>query len=133
MTDHLKQKGLEAEIHGLPPSKSIDLEMYKGQSIPTNWEITGVTGNILMVEPADEIDDGEFINRDGILINTGVSKEFWRVGVIVLAGPGASAEVQPGIYVMWPNDRGLALTKFAGHNYVFLNEERIFCTVKRRD
>ena len=54
MGDHLKQRGLEAEIHGLPPEKSIDLEMYKGQHIPTNWDIIGVTGDILMCEYADE-------------------------------------------------------------------------------
>lgn len=128
--DHLEQRGLEAEVHGLPPRKSIDLEMYKGQSIPTNWDIIGTTGNILMVEMADEVADGELIDRGGILVNAGVSKEMWRIAKIVLAGPGSSEQCKVGTYILFPNDRGLSMTKFDGHNYVFINEERIFCFVK---
>ena len=118
--EHLKQRGQEAENFGLPPEKSIDLEMYKGQYIPTNWNITGVTGDILMCEYADEDPNSDdMVDRGGILVNASVTKEMWRVGKVHLAGPGASKECQPGAYVMFPNDRGIPITKFEGKNYIF--------------
>ena len=128
--EHLEQRGQEDRIYGVAPLKSIDLEMYKGQSIPTNWDIVGTTGDILMVEYADEVDGGELVDRGGILVNASVSKQMWRIGKIILSGPGASEQAQPGAYIMWPNDRGIPITKFDGKNYIFLNEVRIFCFVK---
>lgn len=128
--DNLTVRGQEAEIRGIAPHKSIDLDVYSGQHIPKNWDITGVTGDILMVEPADEAGDGEYIDRGGVLVNSNMTKAMWRVGKIVLTGPGASSQATVGRYVMWPNDKGLPLTKMNGHNYHFINEERIFCFVE---
>lgn len=129
--DHLKQRGQEAEIHGLPPEKSIDLEYYRGQHIPIDWNIIGVTGDILMVEYADgSDDDDELVNRGGVLVKTSVTKAMWRVGKIILAGPGASEQCKPGAYILFPNDKGIPMTKFDGKNYIFINEERIFCFVE---
>lgn len=131
--DHLESRGQEARIHGLPPDKSIDLEMYTGQHIPTNWDIVGVTGDIIMCEYADEVEGAELVDRGGIYVNAGVTKEMWRVGKIVQAGPGASAKCHaPETYVMFPNDKGIPITKFDGKNYIFINEERIFCFVAKR-
>ena len=81
MTDHLEERGQEAKIHGIAPNRSIDMTTYSGSKIPDDWEITGVTGDILMVEYADATADGEYINRKGILINQDVSQHVWRVGI----------------------------------------------------
>ena len=132
-TEHLDARGpgYEPVIHGIGPHKSIDLEMYTGKSIPTDWDITGVTGDIIMCEYADEADgDAEYVKRGHILLSTGATKEMWRVGKIHLAGPGVSEQAQPGAYIMFPNDKGIPITKFNGKNYIFINEERIFCFVQ---
>jgi len=132
--EHLKMRGLESKIHGLPPMKSIDLDMYTGQAIPNNWDITGVTGDILMIEYADEVgDDGEYVDRGGVLVNASVSKDMWRVGKILLAGPGASDQCEVGSYVLFPNNKGIPITKFDGKNLLFINEERVFCHVKPKE
>ena len=128
--EHLESRGQEARIHGIAPDKSIDLEMYKGQHIQTNWDITGVTGDIIMCEYADEVEGAGLVDRGGIFVDVGVSKEMWRVVKIVKAGPGASDKChEDETYVMFPNDRGIPITKFDGKNYIFLNESRIFCFV----
>lgn len=134
MSDHLKQRGLESRVHGVAPKKSIDLDKYKGQHIPTDWNIVGVTGDILMCEYADEHgESGEYVDRGGILVDAAMTKEMWRIGKIHLAGPGASEQAQPGTYIMFPNDRGIPITKFDGKNYIFINEERIFCFVEPKN
>ncbi len=128
-------RGLEQD-NGLvvnPPQKSIDMTSYKGSSIPLNWEIVGVTGDILMVEYVDGTE--ELVNRGGIFVNTALTPQVWRVGRIVKAGPGASKLAVEGAYVMFPNDKGIPLTKFDNKDYIFLNEERIFAYVqpKKKD
>ena len=135
MGDHrnLDVRGLEAQEHGLAPLKSLDMSAYSGSHIPTEWDITGVTGNILMVEYADTTSDGEYVMRDGILINSDVTEYIWRVGRIIIAGPAASAQATKGAYVMFPHDKGIPLSKFNGHNYIFLNEERIFAFVEPKE
>jgi len=131
--DHLEARGQEDIIHGVAPHKSIDLEMYKGTNIPADWDISGTVGDVLMCEYADEDKDGEYVNRGGVLVNTAVSKNMWRVAKIILAGPGAGKEASPGKYVMFPNSVGVPMTKFDGHNYIFLNQERILAYVEPKN
>ena len=132
--EHLAAKGLEAEVHGLPPMKSLDLERYRGNHIPRDWDIVGVTGDIIMAEYADmEEGPGELVNRGGILINSEVTNNMWRVCKIVLCGPGCSEQCKPGAYVMIPSDRGIPMTNFDGHNYIFINEERIFAFMEPKN
>ena len=134
--EHL-EKVTEDRIGGLPPSKSLNLELYSGESIPIDWEIVGVTGDILMVEYADCDDNNENVMRDGILVPLSARDYVWRVGQIIKAGPGASEQAQPvegeDKYVLFPYDRGIPMTKFNGHNYVFLNEQRVFGFVKPKE
>ena len=130
--DNLSARRQEAEVHGIAPHKSIDLEMYKGQHIPVDWDIIGVTGDIIMAEYADEAGD-DLVSRGGILVNAGVSREMWRIAKIVLSGPGTSEQCKTGAYIMFPNDRGIPITKFNGKNYIFINEERIFCFVSPKN
>lgn len=131
--DNLKARGQEDIVKGVAPSKSIDLERYKGQHLPNNWEIEGVTGDVLLCEFSDTADkDGEYVDRGGVLISTDVTREMWRVARIVFSGPGASINAQAGKYILFPNDRGIPMTKFDGKDYIFINEERILAFVKPR-
>ena len=131
--DHLEQRGQEARIHGIAPHKSIDVEKYKGQHIPTNWEIEGVTGDVLLCSYADKVNcDGDLVDRGGIYVNAAVTSEIWRVAKIEFAGPGASENAQPGKYILFPSDKGIPMTKFDGMDYIFINEERILAFVKPR-
>jgi len=133
MTDHLEERGLEPRIHGIPPHRSIDVEKYKGQHIPNNWEIEGVTGDILLCDYADKVGgDQDFVDRGGILVNASLTSEIWRVAKIIFAGPGASEEAQPGKYVLFPSDKGIPMTRFDDKDYIFINEERILAFVKPR-
>ena len=130
--DNNEYRGLESKnsLVVAPPVQSIDMTAYRGSNIPNNWEITAVTGDILMVEYADSPDkDGEYVDRGGVLINTAITPQVWRVGRIVKAGPGASQFAKEGAFVMFPNDKGIPLTKFNNKNYIFLNEQRIFAYV----
>jgi len=131
--EHLEAKGLEPEIHGIAPQKSLDLTAYSGAAIPNDWQITGVTGDILMVEYADTDGDNEEVMRDGLYLPAGVSNKVWRVGRIELAGPGASDQAIPGAYVMFPSDKGIPCMKFSSKDYIFLNEKRIFAFVQPKD
>ena len=133
MKDHLEERGLEARVHGIPPHKSIDVEKYKGQHIPNNWEILGVTGDVLLCDYADKVgDDQDLVDRGGILVNTALTSEIWLVAKIVFAGPGASYQAQPGQYILFPSDKGIPMTRFDGKDYIFINEERILAFVKPR-
>ena len=128
--NNLTERGLEPKIFGIAPNKSVDLESYKGTHIPHSWDIVGVTGDILMCEYADEDGAGDYVDRDGILVNPEMTRQMWRVAKIIFSGPGASEQCQPGAFVMFANSIGVPMTKFGGHNFIFLNEARIFCFVK---
>jgi len=128
--DHLKDKGLEDQIHGVAPQKSIDMTSYAGTDIPAEWDIVGVTGDILMVEYVDTDGEHEEIVRNGIIIPKAMQHKVWRVGQIMKAGPGASEQAVEGSFIMFPNDKGIPLSKFGGKNYIFINEERIFAFVE---
>ena len=133
--DHLEQRGQEARIHGIGPYKSIDVEKYRGQHIPNNWEIEGVTGDVLLCSYADEAEgenmDG-IVDRGGIFVDSSVTNEIWRVARIVFAGPGASEQAAVGSCILFPSDKGIPMTKFDGKNFIFINEERILAFVKPR-
>ena len=129
--DNLSVRGQEAEVHGLAPNKTIDLDMYQGQHIPRDWDIVGVTGDIILAEYADEDDSGDdLVNRGGVLISASATRAMWRIVKVIMAGPGVPEDYREGAYLMIPNDRGLPMTKFDGKNMIFINAERVFCIVK---
>ena len=117
---------LPRENFGLP---SLDLTEMQGNPVPPDIEITGVLGDILMCEIADESEDGQTVNRGGIFVSTDISKKLWRVGKVVKAGPQCSDAVKVGDHVMYPSDKGIPMIQHK-KKYIFLNEQRIFCTCK---
>lgn len=118
--------GLPHEVRGLP---SLNLDSMQGAEIPDEDEIDKVLGDTIVCEVIDETKEGE-VMRGGIIINQDMTKKMWRKGEVVKLGPNCSGVVKLGDWVMYPNDKGLPLARL-GKKYVFLNEERIFCTLKK--
>lgn len=128
LANMIEQEGrgaLPRENFGLP---SLDLTEMQGIEIPCNYEITGVLGDILMCEVADESSSGE-VNRGGIWLKQEINSKMWRVARVVKVGPQCSGNVHVGDLVMYPSDKGLPMVKL-GKKYIFLNEQRIFCICK---
>ncbi len=109
-------------VTGLPP---LDLTEMQGVSIPVSFEITGVLGDTLMCELADENGNGE-VNRDGIWIKQDITSKMWRVALVINIGPQCSGNVKVGDYIMYPSDKGLPMVR-TNKKYIFLNESRVFC------
>jgi len=107
----------------------VELDSYTGSDINlTGWELTSVIDDVLLVEYADETEDGKCVMRGGIVLPTNVSQQVWRIGKVLLAGSKAS--VKKGQFVMFPNDKGLPAKNVNGKKrVVFLNEQRIFGVV----
>lgn len=112
------------ENNGLPAFNLMDMQ---GVSIPSDYNITGVLGDILMCEIIDETAQGD-VNRNGIWLKQDVTGKMWRVSRVVKTGPQCSGSVKVGDCVMYPSDKGLPMVKL-GKKYVFLNEARIFAIV----
>lgn len=123
-------KRSDAKIQGIAPM-GINMDSYRGSHIPDEWEITGVLGDIIRAEYIDCTEDGEYISRDGILVDNKVSQYTWRVAKVINAGP-ACKDVKENDLIMFPNDKGIPMTNVNGHNYIFLNEARIFAFVKAK-
>lgn len=106
----------------------INLDDMKGTNIPSlEWEISDVLDDIIMVQFVDCTADGEYVDRGGILVKLDVTKNVWRVGKVIKAGPDCSSKIKPGVCVMFPNDKGIQIPKVGSiQNVAFINEERIF-------
>lgn len=112
---------------GLP-----ELEMYANLSLPQEYEITAVLGDIIMAEYVDCSEDGTLVNRGGIFVNNNLTQNTWRVAKVLLHGKGCSNIIKKGVLIMFPNDKGIKAVS-AGKSkkpVVFLNEERIFGIVE---
>lgn len=116
---------LPRENNGIPP---LDLTEMQGIAVPPDYEIDNVLGDIIMCEVVDENQTGE-VNRGGVWIKQEVTTKMWRVAKVVKVGPQCSDVVKIGDHVMYPSDKGLPMIKHK-KKYIFLNEPRIFCTVK---
>lgn len=116
---------LPRENMGLP---SLDLTEMQGIAAPVSFEIDKVLGDILMCELVDENKEGE-VNRNGIWLKQDINGKMWRIAKVVKLGPQCSGVVAVGDCVMYPSDKGLPMISL-GKKYIFLNEQRIFCTCK---
>lgn len=117
---------LPRENNGLP---SLNLDQMQGNAIPNDYEITGVLGDILMCEIADESTTGEVL-RNGIWIKPDVTHKMWRVAQVSKMGPKCSSNIKIGDYVMYPSDKGIPMISRNSKKVIFLNEERIFAIVQ---
>ena len=123
-----EQKGLADETGGY---KTLNIEDMQGLSVPEDFEIDSVFGDLVIVTPTDENDSGEVI-RNGIWLKVDVTKKMWRRGVVVKTGP-LCKDVKEGDVVSWPHDRGITMLQGSSkRKYIFLNMERLFCKLKKK-
>lgn len=110
--------------------KSLNLDECQNLSGITNedYETDQIMGDMVKVEVIDENSQGE-VNRGGIWINQDTGTRLWRIGRIVKRGALAAPELQEGVLVRYPSDRGIPCVS-AGKKYIYLNSERVFETVK---
>lgn len=92
------------------------------------YEIDEVLGDIIMAEYIDENKKGE-VNRGGIWIKEDLGTRVWRTARVIKCGPQVSDQIKPGSIIQFPSDKGIKQIH-NGQKYIFLNAERIFCTVK---
>ena len=103
-----------------------ELDQYKNCPLPEDYEITELLGDTIQVVYKDVSDDGTALIRNGLFIPQNVAEQkAWRVGEVILAGPG-TRQVKKGHFVIFPGDKGLPAIKKDGRMSIFLNEERIF-------
>ena len=103
-----------------------EIDQYKNCPLPEDYEITELLGDTIQVVYKDVSDDGTALIRNGLFIPQNVAEQkAWRVGEVILAGPG-TRQVKKGHFVIFPGDKGLPAIKKDGRMSVFLNEERIF-------
>lgn len=94
------------------------------------YETDQVLGDIIKVEYIDQNEQGE-VNRGGIFVKQDMGTRLWRVGKVIKRGSQAAPELQEGVLVRFPSDRGIPCVS-DGKKYVYLNAERIFEVVKLR-
>jgi hypothetical protein len=103
-----------------------DIDPYQNCPLPEDYEITELLGDVIQVVYADTAADGKSLVRNGIILpQEVVNNKTWRVGKVVLAGPGTK-QVKAGHYVIFPGDKGIKGIQKDGKLNIFLNEERIF-------
>ena len=103
-----------------------DIELYQNCPLPEDFEITELLGDVIQVVYADVAENGRDLIRNGIILPAEVvDNKAWRVGKVVLAGPGTK-QVKAGNYVIFPGDKGIKGIQKNGKLNIFLNEERIF-------
>lgn len=113
-------------VKGYAPLNLDECQSLTGTS-NDDYETDKVMGDIVKIEYIDENEKGE-VNRGGIWVNLDMGTKLWRVGKIVKRGSQAPAELQEGVLVRFPSDRGIPCVS-NGKKYIYLNAERIFETV----
>ena len=125
----MNQLSLPRENNGLA-----DIDAYKDCPLPEDYEITELLGDTIQISYRDLAEDGKSLIRNGILLPASmVETRAWRVGEVVLAGPGCT-QVKKGNLVIFPGDKGLPALQKNGKMTIFLSENRIFgiCDIKEK-
>ena len=127
-----------ASIDNLAPTKSlIDLSAPdKGDFGLTDYDLTFLFDDILLIEYVDETEDGD-VMKGSIVVPSNALNKAWRKGRVILSGPDAKY-AKEGDVVIFPNNMGVTISgvtitgKGKVKNGVFLNEERMFgiCKLK---
>ena len=132
----------KAQVEALRSANSndpglIDLQSSEHDSFSIfGYSLVNVFDDILLAQFVDLSEDGDSINRNGVLIPINNVQKAWRIGVVLAAGPNCT-QVKEGDYICFPNDKGIPVSNLDldGHgtvaNGIFLNEQRIFGVCKR--
>lgn len=129
-----ESKSYAEEILGDNVKGLVQVESYKGEVIPLDkWEVISPMEDIIMAEYVDT-EDGDNVERDGIIIPKSMNEKTWRVVKVLKRGPKVSDIIQEGSFLITPGDKGIPtiMTSKTGKKkfLLFINEARIFCVVK---
>lgn len=124
---------MPADIDQLAPTRSlIDMSSHSdGNFGLDDFVLSQVYGDIILVEFIDLSEDGDFIKRGSIFIQTNAVTKAWRKAKVVLVGTDVR-NTKPGDIVMFPNDKGVTVSGMDIKGYgkvksgMFLNEQRLF-------
>jgi len=105
---------------------NLQIDAYKHQLLPENYEIIEVLGDIIMGEYIDVAEDGKSLMRNGIIlpIET-VDNRAWRMVKALLVGPEVK-QVKVGDTIIIAGDKGLQSISRNGKMTVFFNQDRTF-------
>jgi len=105
---------------------NLQIDAYKHQLLPENYEIIEVLGDIIMGEYIDVAEDGKSLMRNGIIlpIET-VDNRAWRIVKALLVGPEVK-QVKVGDVIIIAGDKGLQSINRNGKMTVFFNQDRTF-------
>lgn len=128
-------------VDQLPTQKSlIDLSSTPRNafnSVFVGYDLDQLLDDIILAEFVDEGGSENTIVRNGILVPVNAATNAWRIGRVILCGHTCH-KVKPGDLICFPNNMGVPIANIdvSGHGKVdhgiFLNEQRIFGTVKPR-
>jgi len=119
----------------------ISLDDYKGAKLPLgDYDIIATYNDVILGKYIDleEIDRQDMIKRGEIYVQASTIKQSWRVVEVILVGENVKSKtLKVGDTVILPSDKGIPMVKGGsdGHpeNYVFFNEDRIFCKVVKKE
>ena len=131
---------MTANIDQLVPTKSlIDLSSHSDNDFGlANFDLCTLFDDLLLATYVDETEDGNCIERGGIIVPKNSVYRAWRVGKVIMAGKKCE-NVKVDDYIIFPSDKGVPVKNITieGHgdisNGVFLNEERLFGVCKPKE
>jgi|TARA_Y100000310_G_scaffold268533_1_gene281177 hypothetical protein len=110
----------------------IDLKSYENDVFTIfGYKLNALFADVLLATYVDLSEDGDAINRNGVLIPINQVQKAWRIGEVLLAGPSCQTATV-GSYICFPNDKGIPVSNIDVEGYgivkngIFLNEQRIF-------
>ena len=124
--EHLAVRGQQDLTDGLT---TLNLDSMNGVTVPNDWTITRVMGDIIMAEIIDENEHGEVL-RNGLWLKPEITKKMWRVAKIYKIGPKVQ-DLAVGDLIQYPSDKGLPMIAKNKKKFIFLNQERIFAVVEQ--
>jgi len=131
---------MTVNIDQLAPTKSlIDLSSHSDNDFGlANFDLCNLFDDLLLATYVDETEDGNCIERGGIIVPKNSVYRAWRVGKVILTGNKCN-NVKVDDYIIFPSDKGVSVKNITieGHGPltrgVFLNEERLFGICKPKE
>ena len=115
-----------------PPIDLNEMNVAYQDPVDSRFEIDQMMNDLIMAEYVDETEEGDVV-RGGILIKAEMTHaRAWRTAKVLKVGPKVPPEIAPGMYIRFPADKGIPSIQ-GKHKYIFLNTERVFCTMKLKD
>ncbi len=128
MSNNINVGVTEDLIKGYAP---LNLDEFQGHGTVTNadYDIDELLGDIIMAEYVDENNQGEVL-RGFIYVKEEAGTKLWRTAKVIKVGPQTPKQIQVGTFIRFPSDKGIKMIAMDKTKFIFLNAERIFCTVK---